>query len=401
MNKLFASVLILVCLLSFAACTPDEEINISAADTVKTEKTENQTQIFPAQYIRTDGYVEGRDYPYTVNISSASELENYIEENGETYFLGHRNAPASDSTIGFSDATEKYDNYFFEENMLVMVILEEGSGSIRHELMGVTKDNIILIKRITPEAYTCDMAEWHIIIEMPRGRAEGVNFEAEYYGEDNREFVSFAHNFIIMNARLPKGWSYNEVPLDIAPETDHKSVYDIAKSNMLYCGLEFFPENDPEVQLKLYYWAKFPGVCGTFLSVSETTLGGHSVTLHTYDGRKSFSRCFFKDVAGDYVLELIGGDDAYEKYESDILALIESFEIGPEESVNRDTAILLAKEYCTIDYTLVSADFDFVRGVWKVNFSCGYDENGYAVVGGDQTVVLYNNGKFLESIYGE
>ena len=53
-----------------------------------------------------------------------------------------------------------------------MVLLEEGSGSIRHEVerIGVDSGDLwIEIKSIVPEVGTCDMAWWHVLIEPEAG----------------------------------------------------------------------------------------------------------------------------------------------------------------------------------------------------------------------------------------
>lgn len=79
----------------------------------------------------------------------------------------------SDTTIGFLDACDKYDEKYFENQILVMVLLEEGSGSVRHnvESVKVAQDDKLYISicAIVPEVGTCDMAEWHILIEPEEG----------------------------------------------------------------------------------------------------------------------------------------------------------------------------------------------------------------------------------------
>ena len=61
---------------------------------------------------------------------------------------------------------------------MVLIILEEGSGSIRHEITDVRahKDENgashgwdITINSIVPEAVTDDMAEWHLFLEVQMG----------------------------------------------------------------------------------------------------------------------------------------------------------------------------------------------------------------------------------------
>ncbi len=131
------------------------------------------------QYIRTDGYHENVSYPKAVIIRSVNEFKEYYEKNKELYNLERRTDIASDSTIGFLDACDRYDDEYFKGKILVLVLLEEGSGSNRHEVTGVCLDNKgklqIKIETKVPEVGTCDMAEWHLFIEP----ADGVNVTDE------------------------------------------------------------------------------------------------------------------------------------------------------------------------------------------------------------------------------
>jgi hypothetical protein len=48
-------------------------------------------------------------------------------------------------------------------------MVNEGSGSIRHEIEHIHKNGDIIINRLLPDkdiVMTADMAEWHIIIEL-------------------------------------------------------------------------------------------------------------------------------------------------------------------------------------------------------------------------------------------
>lgn len=125
---------------------------------------------FSAQYIRTNGYLEGGAFPRVVIIRSKAELTKYYENNRGRFDLERRETVYSDTSIGFLDACDKYDDSYFKDHILVMVLLEEGSGSIRHEVTGVVQDQNgqvnITIDSIVPEVGTCDMAQWHILIEL-------------------------------------------------------------------------------------------------------------------------------------------------------------------------------------------------------------------------------------------
>ncbi|MBQ9920945.1 MAG: hypothetical protein IJO52_02070, partial [Clostridia bacterium] len=77
----------------------------------KTPKTDDIIECeFSAQYIRTDGYHDGVRYPVATVIHSVDELNAYYEANKDKYSLERRTDTIySDSTIGFLDACDKYD----------------------------------------------------------------------------------------------------------------------------------------------------------------------------------------------------------------------------------------------------------------------------------------------------
>lgn len=120
---------------------------------------------YSAQYIRTNVAEDGLKYPGVKIIRSVEELKAYYEANKDIYHL-----------VEFLDASDKYDEAYFENQILVMVVLEEGSGSISHKVtnvgvMGINEAKMMTIEidRIFPELGTCDMAQWHILIEPEAG----------------------------------------------------------------------------------------------------------------------------------------------------------------------------------------------------------------------------------------
>ena len=109
---------------------------------------------FQCQYIRSDSYQSDAKYPQIQVIRSLQKLQDYC----------------ADTVL--SEACTRYDEAFFAENYLVFVLLEEGSGSIRHHVEAVEqtpgKALRISILREVPELGTCDMAQWHVILELSR-----------------------------------------------------------------------------------------------------------------------------------------------------------------------------------------------------------------------------------------
>lgn len=174
---LLVAILCSVLAIGCGAKAPKEnDKNVSEQNETKENddlEKEPEAYSFSAQCIRTDGWAEGAEYPQVIIIDSLKELQEYYENNKEIYSLEHRDKVYSDTTIGFVDACEKFDEKYFEDHNLVMVLVEEGSGSIRHKVKEVKEalDNWeIVIQREVPEVGTDDMALWHILIEVQMGK---------------------------------------------------------------------------------------------------------------------------------------------------------------------------------------------------------------------------------------
>ena len=127
---------------------------------------------YQAQYIRTNGYTEAFEYPSIRIMDSQQDLTDYYNTWHEVFDLERREQVYSDSSIGFLDACDRYDEAFFETHYLIFVLLEEPSGSIRHEVQSIEQTasgkTIISLDRKVPEIGTDDMAQWHIILELSR-----------------------------------------------------------------------------------------------------------------------------------------------------------------------------------------------------------------------------------------
>ena len=241
---------------------------------------------FAVQYIRTDGYNDGEKYPKTIWITSVDELKEYYNANKDKYNLSN----VWYQTIGYLDAVKKYDDAFFENHDLLFVLLEEGSGSIWHEVTGVKaipgqSGQYTLqpeIDRITSEVGTDDMAEWHIMIEVDKEHgksgAESVtpvinermaepSNPAETPGSDTASVVGPYGQIMVY---IPANWTAEASPLGSG-----KLIYG------LY-GLILKPRDAADGQIELFCSDSF-GVCGTGLSEEKQELAGYSAIVGTYD----------------------------------------------------------------------------------------------------------------------
>lgn len=174
MTKLHRIILLILAIsvsLTLFSCgknTPAEvsdESGISRYSGVPAE-TEPAEIVYEAVYSRTDGYIEKKTYPYITVLNTRTELEQYTAEHEGQY-----NFYETSYSDGFYDIVTAYDAVFFADNSLIMILLEEGSGSVRHEVADITCEDgktKISINRILPEEQTDDMAEWHVLVELPK-----------------------------------------------------------------------------------------------------------------------------------------------------------------------------------------------------------------------------------------
>lgn len=133
---------------------------------------------FQAQEVRTNKTNSvKRIYPVVTVIRSRQELEKYYEANSVNFSLDG----------AFTELMKAYDEAYFEAKDLILVLLEENSGSVRHEITGFKPlhngegDWQITCKRKVPEIGTTDMAQWHIFVEVEKvvGQYETVVFKAD------------------------------------------------------------------------------------------------------------------------------------------------------------------------------------------------------------------------------
>ncbi|MCT8138559.1 hypothetical protein H1D32_12895 [Anaerobacillus sp. CMMVII] len=164
-------VIILLCTIIFAVgCQATPQNNLEQEITLD----------FWAQYIRTNAYIDGSSYPLISLINSTEELNMYYISKKNAYDLEKKEVVYSDTTIGFLDAVDKYNDAYFKDNVLVFVLLQEGSGSIRHAITDIKRNQNsvdISIKRIVPQYATDDMAEWHVMVELKRETYNASDFK--------------------------------------------------------------------------------------------------------------------------------------------------------------------------------------------------------------------------------
>ena len=341
---------------------------------------------FEAQYIRTNGYHEEVEYPLVKIIRSVEELNNYYDANKEKYDLERKGKVYSDTTIGFLDACDRYDEAYFEKQILIMVLLEEGSGSIRHKVnsLSMVDDDkwIIVIETVAPDVGTDDMAAWHILIEPEAG----INVESEsnvtvlLNGIDpltQPETVRHSRGYANISLTIPDGWEY------YAENNGDENDFCIA----------FWPEGQTEGKIKVWYYDSF-GVCGTGLEEKKITIGEYEAYQGTYDNKKVWDFISFIGMPGSYVVLNEGTDKWWGEYGEEAMQILATVKIA-EGVIDEAEAIEMAKKNVTVEYDQTRARFDVENGLWTVSFS---KKN---TAGGNQVVTITHEGKIIDEEYGE
>lgn len=392
MKKRLIPITLIMCILALVSCKHEKAVNhndnpdMVYADYGLSDKTPQTDDIkeceFSVQYIRTDGYHDGVRYPVVTVIHSVDELNAYYQANKDKYSLGRRaGAISSDSTIGFLDACDKYDEEYFESKILLTVLLEEGSGSVRHKVERVASgaDGITVdITTIVPEIGTCDMAEWHILIEPEAGVfAEDADDVTVYIdGRDATEKITdvyYEKGYANIALTLKEGWEY-----DIVDEPDTKEF-----------AVNIYPEGQKENKLRIAYFNGF-GVCGTGLKQEEIKLGEYDAWMGTYDNNTVWDFISIKDTFGDYAILNEGGKHWWSEYGDEAMQILATLKVA-DGYVSEAGAIQAAKEKADSADEDTKVEFDSEKALWKITLS-GKNTSG------DDTFIIDVHGNIVDII---
>lgn len=142
---------------------------VEAPDDVITDIIINPYQLwFESDSYARNGCLYGRmghngdgSYPYTKTVTTYAEWQ--------SLYLGCSVGSISDG--GFTEGLAALDEAFFAEQSLLILYLEEGSGSNRHRVDQVIAEDgtvTVTLTTLEPEIGTCDMAYWAILIPIDK-----------------------------------------------------------------------------------------------------------------------------------------------------------------------------------------------------------------------------------------
>ena len=364
---------------------PEPDDNEYAGTITPIEKVDiSQGGPFSAQYLRTNGYHEGIRYPIVKVIHSAEELNKYYESNKGRYEMG-----------AFQAACEKYDEDYFKDHILLMVLTEAGSGSVRYQVRSVTqtgsdRDGLTVAIDVIDTGFgTCDMAEWHILIEPATGIdvSDEANVKVEMKVVNPcgwPQNVTHTGDSGRISLRLPENWYY-----EVDENGGDGEVFDFTV-RIGPKGYDGYPivigrETSPTF-----------GVCGTGLEQKKIRLGAYEGWQGTYDGHPIWDFIILGTVKHGRCVILNDGFDEtwWVKYGAEAMEILSTLETTGT-TLTREEAIEAAQETVTVPYDLAIATFSEDDFVWTVDF---YRED---TAGGDQTVTLDAQGNIIGNTYGE
>lgn len=244
-------------------------------------------------------------FPQIRVIKSVEDFNNYVSEfNNE-----------------FANEQDKYDENYFEEKALIVILLEEGSGSITHTVndlvMSENGELYVYIDVNVPECGDCAMAYWHIFIEPNNNMTDKIKglswtdvklvFNRVELGAG--ELVKVEKDERMLSLIVPDGWEY----------ATHETA--TPTSDLAYpFFIEIWPEGETQGSLLFVYDEKF-GVCGTGLTSKEVILGGHTGSMGTYDNNSVFSFIIFDQ---DFVVLNMDADNWWSEHGTEAMEILDT-----------------------------------------------------------------------------
>lgn len=379
MKKITALLLAVFCILPLAACNRTDDNNGDhriGEDSVKTYNdtdwlnedpyiSDLDTKDFDVQYIRAGIKSENYIYPAARIFRTEEELKTYLKT--ETHM--------SENLL---NACEKYDDEYFENRMLVAVLLEEGSGSIRHEVerIGVDSGDLwVEIKSIVPEVGTCDMAWWHVLIEPEAGvevesEEDIVVFLDGRNATEKHTVASHSKGYANISVTLKDGWEYD--------------IVDEAETNEF--AINIYPAGQSQNKIRIAYFNGF-GVCGNGLAQEQIMLGRYKAWMGTYDNNTVWDFISLQGLPGDYAILNEGGEKWWSEYGEDAMQILATLKVA-DGYVTSSDAIKIARDKLQTEYDEVTTTYNAKDGIWTVSMSRREKENLYHMT---VTVDVYGN----------
>lgn len=175
--------------------------------------------------------------------------------------------------------------------------------------------------------------------------------------EENAAPVQFTCNYAFMALTLPQGWSYETLPLDeteVEPEPGGS------------VGLRFWPDADPELELRLICDVFPIGLCGTGVTIEdEGFANGLTATIYSETtGDSYWAAIIFDDLPGYYYLDVSTTSALWEEYQSTVMGILDTARLGGD-AIPQSQALSIAEEALPeAAGKFYAPKFDIQTGAW-------------------------------------
>lgn len=171
--------------------------------------------------------------------------------------------------------------------------------------------------------------------------------------------AEYSEGYANIHMELPEGWMTEPVWITESAETGYERG-----------GIEFWPEDQPDVRMGLYYYTSPYGICGTGVTHEKLTFSsGYDVNLYWEElGESTYVYVFFKDTPGEYLFEAhyIPTEFWHEERET-ILSILDSAVVGGD-ALSENEALAIAEAECEKFYPHSFRKFDHLTGQWTFRF---------------------------------
>jgi len=133
--------------------------------------------------LNADKMIAGAKHFPIFKMDTKQDVEQFKADFGEILSMnqGYNEIPS------FEEAISKYDEAFFEENSLLIVYVDAGSGSFRFDADNISCDEESLCVHVrqinNPEVCTDDMAGWFVMVAVKKSDLDSCkSFDADFVG---------------------------------------------------------------------------------------------------------------------------------------------------------------------------------------------------------------------------
>lgn len=175
--------------------------------------------VYNARHFRYEGIAE---FPEITVLRSREELEDFCR--GKDHRGIFYQEDGQDLSCTLQDALGQYDEAYFESKYLILVFREEPSGSIRHQVTDVKWVSggqlEIYIRIDSPPEGTCDMACFHILLELDKSDDVQRSENVTVYFADGVSTLSVFHEGTTYSVPEGNAQSLEDLLTELAYDPD-------------------------------------------------------------------------------------------------------------------------------------------------------------------------------------